>query len=69
VAFPYAQAAPATQADLTVLANVAGLPAASIPMGPGRDGLPTGLQIIGPRGADARVLAAAQAIERLAVAK
>lgn len=65
VAFPYAQAAPATQADLTVLANVAGLPAASIPMGPGRDGLPTGLQIIGPRGADARVLAAAQAIEAL----
>jgi Asp-tRNA(Asn)/Glu-tRNA(Gln) amidotransferase A subunit family amidase len=44
-------------------ANLAGLPACAIPMGLGDDGLPVSLQIIGPRGADGAVLAAAELIE------
>ena len=64
MAFAHAQAAPATQADLTVLANVAGLPAISLPMGLA-DGLPCGLQIIGPHGADGLVLDVAAQVEAL----
>ncbi|MDS0858619.1 amidase family protein [Burkholderia pseudomultivorans] len=47
---------------LTSWCNQTGLPAASVPCGlPG--GLPTGLQIIGPRGGDALVLRGARAYE------
>ena len=38
-------------------------PAASIPCGTGRDGLPVGLQIVGPRFAEQRVLRASRAFE------
>lgn len=65
VAFPHGQPAPATQADLTVLANVAGLPAISLPMGEGADGLPCGLQIMAAHGEDALCLDAAAQIEAL----
>jgi aspartyl-tRNA(Asn)/glutamyl-tRNA(Gln) amidotransferase subunit A len=44
--------------------NVSGQPAASVPCGM-VDGLPAGLQIVGRRGADALVLRAARAFERL----
>ncbi len=44
-------------------ANLAGLPACALPMGVGDEGLPLSLQIIGARGADGAVLAAAQHIE------
>lgn len=40
-------------------------PACSIPMGLNSEGLPVGLQIVGPRHADARVLQAALAFEQL----
>ncbi len=46
-------------------ANLAGLPACVIPMGLGSDGLPLGLQIVGPRLSDWRILAIARAIEQL----
>jgi Asp-tRNA(Asn)/Glu-tRNA(Gln) amidotransferase A subunit family amidase len=46
-------------------ANLAGLPACAVPIGLGDDGLPVSLQVLGPRGHDAAVLAAAEAIERL----
>ena len=46
-------------------ANLAGLPAAALPMGFGDDGLPVSIQLLGPRCADARVLAAAEAIEEI----
>src|SRR5215475_10142315 len=47
----------------TIGANLAGLPAISIPCGFVRD-LPVGLQIVGPHFAEARVLSAAHAFQR-----
>jgi len=44
--------------------NISGQTAASIPCGYSSDGMPIGLHIIGPRGAEARVLQAAAAFER-----
>jgi aspartyl-tRNA(Asn)/glutamyl-tRNA(Gln) amidotransferase subunit A len=45
--------------------NLTQQPAATIPCGLTADGLPVGLQIVGPRYADARVLRAARAFESL----
>jgi len=45
-------------------ANLAGIPATSVPAGFDRNGLPVGLQIMGPRWADSRTLAAAAAFEQ-----
>ena len=45
------------------LATTLGLPATAIPAGQAGDGMPVGVQIIGPRGADSRTLAVAEAIE------
>jgi Asp-tRNA(Asn)/Glu-tRNA(Gln) amidotransferase A subunit family amidase len=44
--------------------TLAGHPALSLPVGLDRNGMPFGLQIVGPRGGDAFVLAAAAALER-----
>jgi len=44
--------------------NLAGLPAISIPCGFSDEGLPVGLQIVGPEWAEAKVLTAANAFER-----
>ena len=48
---------------LIVVANVLGLPATSVPVGVGADGLPLGVQLIGSQYADDRTLAAAAAVE------
>jgi aspartyl-tRNA(Asn)/glutamyl-tRNA(Gln) amidotransferase subunit A len=48
----------------TVLFNILGLPAISVPCGFTSAGLPVGLQIIGPHFAEARVLAMAHAYEQ-----
>jgi amidase len=45
------------------LATALGLPATAVPAGLATSGLPVGVQIIGPRGADAKTLAVAQAID------
>jgi amidase len=45
--------------------TLAGHPALSLPVGRDRAGMPFGLQIVGPRGGDAKVLAVAAALERL----
>src|SRR5690606_3147789 len=57
----------AYSADIrTVAASLAGLPALSMPCGVGADGLPIGLQFIGPAFGDAQVLQAAYTYEQLA---
>lgn len=47
----------------TVLANLCGLPACSVPVGLDEDGLPVGLQVVGPVGADGRVLDVAERLQ------
>lgn len=49
-------ASPRGHAAFTPLFNYTSVPAISVPCGSGRNGLPVGLQIVGPRFADARVL-------------
>jgi len=49
-----------------VVCNMTGLPAASVPCGFSAENLPIGMQIIGPRLADLRVLQVAQAFEEIA---
>jgi Asp-tRNA(Asn)/Glu-tRNA(Gln) amidotransferase A subunit family amidase len=50
---------------LAYAATLAGHPALSLPVGLDPNGMPFGLQIIGPRGGDALVLGVAAALERL----
>jgi aspartyl-tRNA(Asn)/glutamyl-tRNA(Gln) amidotransferase subunit A len=57
---------PAGWLAFTYPLNMIGYPAASVPCGWTADGLPVGLQIIGPRFADALVLRAAAAFEAIA---
>jgi amidase len=44
--------------------NLAGLPALVLPAGPGRDGLPSSVQLVGPAGSEARLLWLAGELER-----
>jgi len=44
--------------------NLAGLPALVLPAGPGRDGLPTAVQLCGPAGSETRLLWLAGELER-----
>ncbi|MDQ6646128.1 MAG: amidase [Pseudomonadota bacterium] len=60
-AFPLDGPVPDSQADLTSFASLAGCPAVSLPMGTLPDGLPVGLQLIGARGSDLRLLELAAA--------
>lgn len=55
-AFPLDGPVPDTQGDLTSFANLAGCPAVSIPMGTLPNGLPIGMQLVGARGSDLRLL-------------
>lgn len=55
-AFPLGGPVPDSQADLTSFASLAGCPAVSIPMGTLPNGLPIGMQLIGARGSDLRLL-------------
>lgn len=48
---------------MTVPASLAGLPALSVPAGLTSEGLPVGVQLIGPRSSDARLLALAKSME------
>ncbi|MEJ1161018.1 amidase [Prosthecomicrobium sp. N25] len=49
---------------LAYAVTLVGHPAVTIPCGVDRDGMPFGIQLVGPRGADARLLAIAEALER-----
>jgi amidase len=50
---------------LAYAVTLPGHPAVSLPVGVDRNGMPFGLQIVGPRGGDALVLAVAHALEGL----
>ena len=47
----------------TAFFNISGHPAISVPIGVGPDGVPVGLQIIGPRWGDGKLFALAHALE------
>jgi len=55
-AFPLDGPVPASQADLCSFASLAGCPAVSIPMGTLPNGMPIGMQLVGARGSDLRLL-------------
>lgn len=55
-AFPLDGPAPDSIADLTSFASLAGCPAVSLPMGTLPNGLPIGMQLVGARGSDLRLL-------------
>lgn len=62
--FSHDEAEPAAQADFTCLANIAGLPAISIPAGWTDDDLPIGVQIIGSAGSEAGLFAIARQLDK-----
>lgn len=64
-AFPHGAPAPANQAEFTGLANIAGLPALACPAGVGLEGLPVGVQLVGPSGSETRLIALARRLEPL----
>jgi aspartyl-tRNA(Asn)/glutamyl-tRNA(Gln) amidotransferase subunit A len=61
--FTNATAAPANQADFTALANIAGLPAISIPAGVDSDGMPVAVQLVGRVGSESGLFAAARTLD------
>lgn len=62
-AFALGSPVPANQADLTSFANFAGIPALSLPIGVNADGLPLGLQLLGPIGSDLQLMSLGERIE------
>ena len=52
---------------MLVFANLAGLPALTVPAGRDSDGLPVGVQIVGPRWSEVRLLEIATALEDASV--
>ena len=59
-AFALGTPLPDNQGDFTCFANLSGCPAVTIPMGLSADGLPLGLQFLGPPGSDLRLLELAE---------
>lgn len=59
-----ADGAQAVAADNTFFCNYYGLPAISIPCGLSQNGLPLGLQIVGARGSESKVLAVAHSFQK-----
>ncbi len=62
VAFAHGRA-PVNQADFTALANIAGLPALSLPAGFDGDGMPVAVQLIGRSGSESTLLALAARLD------
>ena len=46
--------------EVVIAVSLLGLPAVNVPVGFGENGLPMGMQIFGPKGADLRMLQIAQ---------
>ena len=61
--FPHADREPPAQADFTCLANIAGMPALSLPAGWTEDCLPVGVQLVGAAGSEAGLFALARHID------
>jgi aspartyl-tRNA(Asn)/glutamyl-tRNA(Gln) amidotransferase subunit A len=61
-AFAQGTRAPANQADFTALANIAGLPALSLPAGRDANGMPVAVQIVGPANSEAALIALARTL-------
>lgn len=56
-AFKFGDTVPANQADFTAFANLADRPAIQFPIGEGKNGLPIGAQLVGPRRGEADLVA------------
>jgi aspartyl-tRNA(Asn)/glutamyl-tRNA(Gln) amidotransferase subunit A len=63
VAFAHGTTPPHSQADFTALASIAGLPALSLPAGTDQDGLPIGLQLVGPPGSEVSLINIARELQ------
>jgi aspartyl-tRNA(Asn)/glutamyl-tRNA(Gln) amidotransferase subunit A len=64
-AFLHGAPVPANQADLTALANAAGLPALAFPLPCPDGGLPASAQLVGAVMSEPRLLAMGQALQKL----
>lgn len=64
-AFAHTSRPPTTQADFTSLVSIAGLPALAVPVGTDGDGLPVGIQLVGPARSETRLMALARRLEPL----
>lgn len=62
-AFPFGTPAPASQADLTAYANLAGNPALSVPLPVAAGELPAGMQLVGNIGDELSLIALAEAFQ------
>ena len=62
-AFPFSQAVPVDQADLTGFANIVGIPAGCVPFGKNGDGLPLSVQVMTPAFEDRLALDLLAALE------
>ena len=63
-AFPHG-IAPSNQADFTCLASIAGLPAIAIPVGLDDQGLPVGVQVVGPAHSECALFALARSLDTI----
>lgn len=62
-AFVHTNRPPATQSAFTAFANIAGLPAISIPAGLDDQGLPVAVQLVGPEHSEAALIALAKRLD------
>ncbi len=67
VAFPHGTASTGEQGMMCAFANLAGLPALTVPAGRDAAGLPVGVQLVGPRWSERRLLDVAAALEEAGV--
>ena len=62
-AFPHSTRPPVTQSAFTGLANIAGLPAISLPAGLDAEGLPVAVQFVGPEWSEVALIALARRLD------